>query len=118
MNRLEELKNERKELLSRNWWIVACVILFGVSGLLSGIGSGDIVSALLNFLVGIVLGAFLTHFLRSFAISIKESFKVGVKKRDAEYAVFFMLGMFFVLMFKSVFGQLGMFLNSEKNSLC
>lgn len=103
MNKLEELKNERKELLSRNWWLAACVILFGVLGFFSGIGNGDIASALLNFLFGILLGAFLPHFFRSFALSMKESFKAGVKKRSAEYALFFMVGMFFILIFKSVF---------------
>lgn len=103
MNRLEELKNERKELLSRNWWLVACVVLFGVSGLVSGIRSADIASALLSFLGSILLGAFLPHYLRSFVLSVKESFKVGVEKRDAESAIFFMFGMFIVLIVKSIF---------------
>lgn len=103
MNRLDELKNKRNELISKNWWLVACIALFGVSGLLSGLKSGDIVSALVSIFAGVLLGAFLPYYLKSFGFSIKESFKAGVAKRDATFALFFMFGLFFVLIFKSLF---------------
>jgi len=102
MNRLEELKSKRSELLSKNWWLVACIALFGVSGFVSGM-SGDIASACKYMFGGIILGAFLPYYLKSFGLSLKESLKVGLAKRDATYGIIFLCSMFFVLIFKSLF---------------
>lgn len=115
MNRLEELKNERKELLSRNWWLVACIVVFGVSGLLSGIRGGDIVYAIVSLLLGSVLGAFLPYYFKAFGMSVKEAFKAGLQKKDVEYALFFMLGMFLALIFKSIFYAIGDLFRLIKN---